>query len=117
MLKKIYPAAVGAAMMMMAATAASAGQPAQLSDSQMDGVTAGAQPLIARGLSLANAAALAIGEVTADTSTQTSTNTSTAGINPLAWISIGQAASQAIAAGGFLFNAGAVSHSDTAASL
>jgi|SRR6516165_4780666 hypothetical protein len=113
MLKKIYPAAVGAAMLMLA-TAASAGEPAQLSDSQMDGVTAGV--IIARGLSLANAAALAIGEVTADTSTQTSTNTSTAG-SPLTWISIGQAASQAVAAGGFLFNAGAVSHSDTAASL
>jgi hypothetical protein len=114
MLKKIYPAAVGAALMMLA-TAASAAPPAQLSDSQMDGVTAGI--IIPRGVALANAAALALGEVTSDTSTQTSTNVNTSGINPLAWISIGQAASQAVAAGGFLFNAGAVSHSDASASL
>jgi hypothetical protein len=114
MLKKIYPAAVGAALIMLA-TAASAGQPAQLSDSQMDGVTAG--DIIPRGVALANAGALALGEVTADTSTQTSTNVNSSGVNPLSWISIGQAQSQAVAAGGFLFNAGAVSHSDASASL
>jgi hypothetical protein len=114
MLKKIYPAAVGAAMLMLT-SAASASQPTQLSDSQMDGVTAG--DIIPRGVALANAGALALGEVTADTSTQTSTNVNSSGSNPLTWISIGQAASQAVAAGGFLFNAGAVSHSDATASL
>ena len=114
MLKKIYPAMAGAALLTLA-TAAAAGEPAQLSDSQMDGVTAGV--IIPRGVALANAGALALGEVTADTSTQTSTNVNSSGSNPLTWISIGQAASQAVAAGGFLFNAGAVSHSDATASL
>jgi hypothetical protein len=45
--------------------------------------------------------------------TQTSTNVST--VTPR--IAIGQAFSQALAAGGFLFQAAAISHADTAASL
>ena len=83
-----------------------AGEPMQLSGTQMDKVTAG-------GVGIANAAALALGEVTADTLTITSTNVSKVGPQ----IAIGQAFSQALAAGGFLFQAGAVAHSDTAASL
>lgn len=113
MMMKLLSAAAGAALLL--ASAANAAQPAQLSDMQMDGVTAGLT--LPGGVALGNAAALAIGEVTADTQTQTSTNVSTAGINPLAWIAIGQAASTSVAAGGFLFNAAAASHSDTAASL
>jgi thiazole synthase ThiGH ThiG subunit len=86
--------------------ASSTQQPIALSSTQMDGVTAG-------GVGIANAAALALGEVTADTLTLTSTNVSKVGPQ----IAIGQAFSQALAAGGFLFQAGAVAHSDTAASL
>ena len=108
MIKKLLPLAAGAALFMLA-SAASAAQPAQLSDSQMDGVTAG-------GTAIGNAAALALGEVMSDTITQTSTNVTTAG-SPLSWIAIGQAASQSLASGGFLFQAAAVSHADTAASL
>jgi hypothetical protein len=116
MMMKFLSPAVGAALLALA-SAANAGQPMQLSDNQMDVVTAGANIQLPGGVALANAAALALGEVTADTKTQTSTNVSTAGLNPLAWIAIGQSASTAVAAGGFLFDAGAVAHSDSTASL
>ncbi len=116
MMLKILSPAVGAALLALA-SAANAGQPMQLSDNQMDVVTAGAIIQLPGGVALANSAALALGEISADTSTQTSTNVSTAGLNPLAWIAIGQSASTAIAAGGVLFNAGAVAHSDSTASL
>lgn len=113
---KLLSAAASAAVLMLA-SAANAAQPAQLSDSQMDGVTAGAIISLPGGVSLANAAAIAIGEISGDTQTQTSTNVSTAGLNPLSWIAIGQAASQSVAIGGVLFNAAAAAHSDSAASL
>ena len=102
----------GVAVLALSGTAY-AGQPAyakqalQLSDSQMDRVNAG-------GVAIGNATALALGEVTAVTLTQTSTNVVT--VNP-GKIAVGQAFSQALASGGFLFQAGAVSHADTAASL
>jgi hypothetical protein len=113
---KLLSAAAGTAVLMLA-SAANAAQPALLSDSQMDGVSAGAIITTPGGVALGNAAALAIGEISGDTQTQTSTNVSTAGLNPLAWIAIGQAASQSVAIGGILFNAAAVAHSDSAASL
>ena len=112
MLNKLLIA--GVAVLALSGTAY-AGQPAsakhamQLSDSQMDRVTAGAN-----GVALANAAALALGEVTAVTITQTSTNIVNFGPGKIA---VAQAASSALASGGFLFQAAAVSHSDTAASL
>ncbi len=105
MMHKLLSLVAGAALFALAGTA-HAGQPVPLSDNQMDGVTAG-------GVGIANAAALALGEVLADTATQTSTNVST--VSPK--IAIGQAFSQALAAGGFLFQAAAISHADTAASL
>lgn len=113
MLKFLTPA-LGAALLALAA-AAHAGTP--LTDMQMDVVTAGDNAEVLGGIALANAAGLALGEVTADTKTQTSTNVSQAPGNPLDWIAIGQSATTAIAAGGFLFNAGAVAHSDSTASL
>jgi|GEM_PF-2247032 hypothetical protein len=105
MTKKFFSLLAGGALLALASTA-HAGQPLSLSDRQMDNVTAG-------GTGIANAAALALGEVLADTFTQTSTNVST--VTPK--IAIGQAFSQALAAGGFLFDAAAISHADTAASL
>lgn len=113
---KLLSAAAGAAVLMLASTA-NAAQLAPLSDSQMDSVSAGAIITVPGGVALANAAGIAIGEISGDTQTQTSTNVSTAGLNPLSWIAIGQAASQSLAIGGVLFNAGAVAHSDSAASL
>jgi hypothetical protein len=111
MIKKLLPLAAGVALFTLA-SAASAAQPAQLTDEQMDGVSAGAT-------AIGNAAALALGEVMSDTLTETSTNVNTSApiFAPLTNIAIGQAASQALASGGFLFDAAAVSHSDTAASL
>lgn len=116
MMTKYLSLATGAALLAMAGTAY-ADQPKQqahakvvaLSDRQMDGVTAG-------GVGIANAGAVALGEVDAVTFTQTSTNVSTA-LPSLSRIAIGQAFSQALAAGGFLYNAGAVAHADTSASL
>lgn len=102
-MNKLLSLAAGAALLALAGTA-NAGQP--LTDKQMDVVTAG-------GVGIANAAALALGEAIADTITQTSTNVSR--VTPQ--IAIGQAFSQALAAGGFLFQAAAISHADTAASL
>ena len=67
-----------------------AGQPLQLSETQLDKVTAG-------GVGIANAAALALGDAFADT-TQTSTNVQI--VTPR--IAIGQAFSQALA-GSLLF--------------
>ena len=116
MMLKILAPAVGAALLALA-TGANAGQPTQLSDNQMDGVSAGAIIQLPGGVALANAAALALGEATADTVTQTSTNVSTASLNPLGWIAIGQSYTQATAAGGFLYQAGVAAHSDSSASL
>jgi hypothetical protein len=105
MTKKLLSMAAGAAVLAFAGSAY-AGQPLPLSDKQMDGVTAGA-------IGLANAEALALGEVLADTVTHTSTNTVT--VTPR--IAIGQSFAQALAAGGFLFQAAAAVHADSAASL
>jgi hypothetical protein len=103
MTNKFLSLAAGAALLALAGTAY-AEQP--LSNKQMDVVTAG-------GIGIANAASVAFGELLADTISQTSTNVST--ITPKG--AIGQAFSQALATGGFLFNAAAISHADTAASF
>lgn len=103
-MQKIVSLIAGAAMFALAGTAYAA-QPLQLSSRQMDSVTGG-------GVSIANAAALALGDFTAETGTQTSTNLSL--VTPQ--IAVGQAYSQALA-GSLLFQAAAVSHADTAASL
>jgi len=105
MTNRLSSLVAGVALLALAGTAY-AGQPLKLTSGQMDHVTAG-------GVGIANAAALAFGEVTADTATQTSTNVST--VSPK--IAIGQAFAQSLAIGGFLFQASAIAHSDTAASL
>jgi hypothetical protein len=106
MTNKLLSLMAGAALLALAGTA-NAGQP--LSSSQMDGVTAG-------GIGAANAASLTFGEVLSDTTSQTSTNVSTAGLT-LTHVAIGQAFSQGLAAGGFLFDAASISHADSEASL
>jgi len=103
-MNKILSLLAGGALLAFAGTAY-AGQPLQLSETQLDRVTAG-------GVGIANAAALALGDAFADTATQTSTNVQT--VTPK--IAIGQAFSQALA-GSLLFQAAAASHADTAASL
>jgi len=105
MTKKLFSLVAGGALLALAGTA-HAGQPVPLSDKQMDGVTAGAP-----STALANAAALALGEVTSVTNTQTSTNVVTVG----ARIAVAQSLAQALAAGGFLFQAAAAVHADSAA--
>lgn len=104
MTTKLFSLFAGAALLALAGTA-NAGQ-LQLSDRQMDGVTAG-------GTALADAAALALGEAFSDTATQTSTNVST--VTPR--IAVGQSFAQALAGGGFLFQAAAAVHSDSFATL
>jgi len=105
MMNKLLSVAAGVALIALAGSAYAA-ELKPLSDNQMDVVTAG-------GVGIANAAAVALGEVTAETITQTSTNVST--VTPR--IAIGQAFAQALATGGFLFQAAAAVHADTAASL
>jgi len=105
MTNKFFSLVASAALLALAGTAY-AEQPMQLSDKQMDGVTAGAN-------AMANAAALALGEVFADTITQTSTNTVT--VSPR--IAVGQSFAQALAGGGFLFQAAAAVHADSFATL
>jgi hypothetical protein len=95
------------ALIALPAMAGPAGAAQPLSDAQLDRVAAGST-------SLANAAALALGEVTSDTETLTSTNANKVGPT-LSRIVVGQAFSTALAAGGFLFDAAAVSHAQTAA--
>ena len=109
MMNKLFSVAAGAALLALSGTAYAQApkQALPLSDSQMDDVTAG-------GVGIANGASLSLGEVTAVTFTQTSTNVVT--VNP-GKIAIGQAFSQALGSGGFLFQAAAISHADTAASL
>jgi len=116
MMNKLLSLAAGAALLALSGNAyaeqVSAKQPhvkqaVALSDKQMDGVTAG-------GVGIANAASVAYGEVDAETFNQTSTNVVT--VSP-GKIAIGQAFSQALASGGFLFQAAAISHADTSASL
>jgi len=105
MMHKILSLVAGA-MLLAFAGSAQAGQLVPLSDSQMDVVTAG-------GTAIANAGAVSFGEALADTITLTSTNVSI--VSPK--IAIGEAFSQSLAGGGFLFQAAAISHADTAASL
>jgi hypothetical protein len=106
MTNKLLSLVAGAALLALAGTA-NAGQP--LSTSQMDSVTAG-------GLGIANAASLTFGEVLSDTTSATSTNVSTVG--PFSTrVAIGQAFSQGLAAGGFLFDAASISHADSEAAL
>ena len=106
MMNKLLSVAAGVALIALAGSA-NAAELKPLSDNQMDRVTAG-------GVGIANAAAVALGEVTAETITQTSTNVVT--VNP-GRIALGQAFAQALATGGFLFQAAAAVHADTAASL
>lgn len=103
---KLASLLAGAALMALA-SAANAAQP--LSETQMDGVTAGAA-------ATANAAALALGDFDATTLTQTATNavTSIAGIQ--IGIAVGQSLSVATAASA-LFQAAVATHSDSAATL
>ena len=103
MMKKAFSLLAGGALLALASTAY-AGQP--LTNQQLDRVTAG-------GTALADAAALALGEVDSITVTQTSTNVST--VTPK--IAVGQSFAQALAAGGFLFDAAAAVHSDSFATL
>jgi hypothetical protein len=104
MTKKLFSLIAGGALLALTGTA-QAGQPVPLSDNQMDGVTAGAPT------ALANAAALALGEVLANTDTQTSTNVVTVGPR----IAVAQSLATALAAGGFLFQAAAAVHADSIA--
>lgn len=100
-----YVSIIAGAAMLALSGAANAQQPLTLTAGQMDSVTAG-------GVGIANAVSLALGDVASDTVSLTSTNVST--VTPK--IAIGQAFSQALAAS-FLFQAAAISHADTAASL
>jgi len=104
MTSKLLSLLAAGAIVALAGTA-HAGQ--LLSNKQLDGVTAG-------GVAIGNAGALALGEVDAVTFTQTSTDVVTVVPGKIA---VGQAFSQALATGGFLFQAAAISHVDTAASL
>jgi hypothetical protein len=103
-MNKMLSLIAGGALLALASTAY-AGQPLQLSERQMDRVTAG-------GVGLANAAALALGDALADTATQISTNVMTGSPS----IAISQGVSQALAAS-LLFKAAAATHIDTMASL
>jgi hypothetical protein len=113
MMNKLVTLAAGAAVLALSGTAYAKDpgthkQPVALSDKQMDGVTAG-------GTALANAAGIALGEVLADNITQTNTEVvqGVSGSSNPSRIVIAQAYNLAVAAGGFLFNAAAFSHSDT----
>jgi hypothetical protein len=115
MISKLISLAAGAAVLALNGTAyakeplaPSHKQPVALSDSQMDRVTAG-------GTALANAAGIAFGEVTAVTLSQTSTDVVqgvSGSANP-SRVVLAQAWNLSTAAGGFLFNTQAISHSDT----
>ncbi len=105
MTNKLFSLVAGAALLALAGTA-HAGQPVQLSQDQMDRVTAG-------GAALADAAALALGEIATDTNTQTSSNVST--VSP--WIAVGLSFAQALAPGGILTQAAAGVHAGSFATL
>jgi hypothetical protein len=89
----------GGALLALASTAF-AGQPLQLTDRQLDGVTAG-------GAAIADGFGFGFGDVTADTQTQTLTN-----VTPT--LSLAKAVSLTAAAG-LWFPAIASSHSDATA--
>jgi hypothetical protein len=116
MLKTFLPLAAGAALLTLAAAASAA---PQLSDMQMDGVTAGiALPagLTSGAITIAQAAGTAVGELAADTQSSTTTQASTVGL-PNQWLAYAAASQQAVAAGGIFFQAGAISQSVSMASL
>ena len=104
-MNKLFSMVAGAALLALAGTAQAGNL--QLSDRQMDGVTAG-------GAAVANGVSVTLGEVLSDTATQLSTNVSTASFPHIA---IAEAASTGTAAGGFLFQAFSQSHVDTFATL
>ncbi|HEY5676609.1 MAG TPA: hypothetical protein VIR81_07490 [Myxococcales bacterium] len=108
MMKMFLSLAAGAAALTLA-SAALAAEPAQLSDSQMDGVTAG-------GTALANGVSLTLGEVLSNTYTKTSTNVVQMS-NPSTWFGVAQSLSQGLAAGGINFDAASVSHADSTVSF
>jgi hypothetical protein len=110
MMNKLLSLAAGASVLMLAG-AAYAKEPVALSDKQMDKVTAG-------GTALANAAGLALGELASDTITQVSTEVvqGVSGSTNPSRVVLAQAYNLSFAAGGFLFNVAATSHSDTYAS-
>jgi hypothetical protein len=104
-MKKFYPVLAAGALLALASTAFAA-QPLQLSDQQMAGITAG-------GSATAENGGLAIGDFTADhvgeTATEVNLVTSPA-------IAVGEAYDSSLAAS-LLFQALAVSHADSSASL
>jgi hypothetical protein len=114
MFSKLVSLAAGVAVLALNGTAyakeplPASKQPVALSDSQMDRVTAG-------GTALANAAGMAFGEVTAVTLSQTSTDVvqGVSGSSNPSRVVLAQAWNLSTAAGGFLFNTQAISHSDT----
>ena len=103
---KLISLFAGASLIALAG-AANAGQP--LSDSQLDRVTAGAA-------SVANAAALALGDFDATTLTQVATNAVTSIAGRQIGVAVGQSLSVATAASA-LFQAAVATHSDSAATL
>jgi hypothetical protein len=103
-MKTTFTSLVAGAAMLALAGVANAGEPVALSDSQMDTVSAGA-------LALANAAALAIGNLGADTASATQTLADAAN-----FVAIGQAAS-ASAASSILVWATGSSAAQSAAAL
>lgn len=115
MLNKLLALAAGASVLALTGAAYAKDplplnqkQAVALSDSQMDRVTAG-------GTALANAAGIAFGELTAVTLSQVSTEVvqNVTGTSNPARVVLAQAWNLSSAAGGFLFNAQAQSHSDT----
>jgi hypothetical protein len=83
-------------------------RPAALSDKQMDRVTAG-------GTAIANAFGVTLGEVESSTVTQVNTEVvqGVSGTANPSRVVLAQAWNLSVAAGGFLFNSYATSHSDT----
>jgi len=122
MMNKLVALTAGAALLALTGTAyaESAKKPLALSDQQMDKITAGS-------LATADAIAVAFGEVLADTATQTSTNAAliagpsipVVGSNGVSLLTgrvvVGQSYSQALAAGGFFFQAAGAVTSKTSA--
>lgn len=86
-----------------------AGEVRQLTDNQMDAVSAGS-------VAIANAAGLGLGEAIGTTVSLTSTFVQSIASQGRPPIVVAQAYNQSAAAGGFLFQAAAVSHADSFAS-
>jgi hypothetical protein len=106
MTNRLFSLMAGVALLALAGTA-NAGQPLKLTNGQMDAVAAGS-------LALANAGALAFGELTADTLTQTATVINKVG--PIGGQVVASAAqAQGLAVGGYLFNVGSTVSAQSAA--